>query len=179
MSKNFIFLFLPAQGLCCCIWAFSSWREWGLLFIAVHRLLIMVASLVVEHNAHQMFCVERNIPHLFCTCSSGLSAEPWVWHLSAVDTQHKHLTIFAFVYLGELFHSQGWNLGELTLFQGFQLHADVSSPVDPRAHIPTQVSCHLKLNSTSGLVLVWDVVSLAGPWTVGWGWVWGETRDEF
>ena len=28
------------------MWAFSSCGEWGLLFVAVHRLLIAVASLV-------------------------------------------------------------------------------------------------------------------------------------
>ena len=27
---SFIHLFLPAWGLCCCSWAFSSSREWGL-----------------------------------------------------------------------------------------------------------------------------------------------------
>ena len=46
----FIYLFLAALGLRCCAWAFSSCSEWGLLFIAVHGLLIAVASLVVEHG---------------------------------------------------------------------------------------------------------------------------------
>ena len=32
-------------GLHCCAWAFSSCDEWGLFFIAVHGLLIAVASL--------------------------------------------------------------------------------------------------------------------------------------
>ena len=45
-----IYLFLAALGLHCCMWAFSSWGEQGLLFIAVHGLLIVVASLVVEHR---------------------------------------------------------------------------------------------------------------------------------
>ena len=40
----FIYLFLAALGLCCCLWAFSSCGEQGLLFVAVHRLLIVVAS---------------------------------------------------------------------------------------------------------------------------------------
>ena len=31
---------MAALGLCCCTWAFSSCGEWGLLFIAVHGLLI-------------------------------------------------------------------------------------------------------------------------------------------
>ena len=46
----FIYLFLAALGLRCCTWAFSSCDEQGLLFIAVHRLLITVASLVAEHG---------------------------------------------------------------------------------------------------------------------------------
>ena len=43
-------LFLSALGLCCCARAFSSCSERGLLFVAVHGLLIAVASLVVEHG---------------------------------------------------------------------------------------------------------------------------------
>ena len=46
----FIYLFLAALGLCCCIWAFSSFGEWGLLFVAVRGLLIALASLVAEHG---------------------------------------------------------------------------------------------------------------------------------
>ena len=41
---------LAALGLRCCAWAFSSCSEQGLLFIAVCGLLIVVASLVVEHR---------------------------------------------------------------------------------------------------------------------------------
>ena len=46
----FIYLFLAVLGLHCCAGAFSSCGEWGLLFVAVHRLLIVVASLVAEHR---------------------------------------------------------------------------------------------------------------------------------
>ena len=46
----FIYLFMAALGLCCCARAFSSCGERGLLFVAVHGLLIAVASLVVEHG---------------------------------------------------------------------------------------------------------------------------------
>ena len=52
-----MYLFFAALGLCCCVWAFSSCSEWGLLFvavcgllIAVRGLLIVVASLVAEHG---------------------------------------------------------------------------------------------------------------------------------
>ena len=46
----FIYLFLAALGLHCCVRAFSSCGARGLLFVAVHRLLIAVASLVAEHG---------------------------------------------------------------------------------------------------------------------------------
>ena len=45
-----IYLFLAALGLCCCTQAFSSCGEQGLLFVAVHGLLIAVASFVAEHG---------------------------------------------------------------------------------------------------------------------------------
>ena len=45
-----IYLFLAALGLCCCVWAFSSCGERGLLFVVVCGLLIAVASLVEEHG---------------------------------------------------------------------------------------------------------------------------------
>ena len=49
VSLGFSFyLFLVALGLRCCLWAFSSGGEQGLLFVAVRRLLIAVASLVAE-----------------------------------------------------------------------------------------------------------------------------------
>ena len=34
----------------CCVWAFSTCGEQGLLFIVVHGLFIAVASLVAEHG---------------------------------------------------------------------------------------------------------------------------------
>ena len=37
-------------GLHCCEWAFSSFSKPGLLFVAVHRLPIVVASLAAEHG---------------------------------------------------------------------------------------------------------------------------------
>ena len=47
----FIYLFLVGLGLHCCVQVFSSCGEQGLLlFIAVHQLLIVKASLVVEHG---------------------------------------------------------------------------------------------------------------------------------
>ena len=48
--NKFVYLFLAVLGLRCCVQAFSSCGERGLLFIVVHRLLIAVASLVAEHG---------------------------------------------------------------------------------------------------------------------------------
>ena len=45
----YIYLFLAALGLCCCVRAFSSCSERGLLFLVVRGLLTAVASLV-EHG---------------------------------------------------------------------------------------------------------------------------------
>ena len=41
---------MAALGLRCCVQAFSSCGEWGLLFVVVHGLLIAVASLVGEQG---------------------------------------------------------------------------------------------------------------------------------
>ena len=46
----FIYLFMAELGLRCCARAFSTCSKWGLLFVAVHGLLIAVASLVAEHG---------------------------------------------------------------------------------------------------------------------------------
>ena len=46
----FIYLYLAVLGLRCSTWVFFSCGEWGLLFVAVRGLLIVVASLVVEHR---------------------------------------------------------------------------------------------------------------------------------
>ena len=41
-----LYLFLAVLGLRCFVWAFSSCREQGLLFVVVFRLLIVLSSLV-------------------------------------------------------------------------------------------------------------------------------------
>ena len=46
----YLFLFLAALGLRCCVRAFSSCGKQRLLFVAVRRLLIAVASLVAEYR---------------------------------------------------------------------------------------------------------------------------------
>ena len=41
---------MAVLGLRCCMQAFFSCSEWGLLFVAVRGFLIAVASLVAEHG---------------------------------------------------------------------------------------------------------------------------------
>ena len=43
--NTFIYLFLAVLGPGCCVWAFFSCSERGLLFVAVRGLLIAVSSL--------------------------------------------------------------------------------------------------------------------------------------
>ena len=50
LIKLFIYLFLSALGLRCCVQSFSSCGERGLLSVVVRGLLIAVASLVAEHG---------------------------------------------------------------------------------------------------------------------------------
>ena len=50
LSFIYAIYFLAVMGLHCCPWAFSSYGEWGLFFVVLHRLLIAVDSSVVEHR---------------------------------------------------------------------------------------------------------------------------------
>ena len=69
---SLFFLFLAALGLLCCARAFSSCGEWRLLFVAVHGLLTVVASLVAEHRlygAQASVAVARGLQQLWHTGS--------------------------------------------------------------------------------------------------------------
>ena len=77
----FIYLFLAALGLCCCAWAFSSCGEQGLLFVAVRRLLIAVASLVAEYDTYLLGSRHAD----FSSC--GTRAQQ-LWHTGLVAPWH-------------------------------------------------------------------------------------------
>ena len=49
-QSKILFFFLDALSLPCCVQAFSSCGERGLLFVVVCGLLTVVASLVAEHG---------------------------------------------------------------------------------------------------------------------------------
>ena len=70
-KNNLSILFSVALGLRWCTLACSSCDEWGLLFVAVLRLLIVVASLVVEHGLWSMGPVV--VAHgLICPLTCGI-----------------------------------------------------------------------------------------------------------
>ena len=54
---KFIFQFLAKLCPCCHTLAFSSFSQWRLLFFVVHMLLIVLASLIVEHGLQQLCCM--------------------------------------------------------------------------------------------------------------------------
>ena len=49
-NKFYLFIYVAAMGLHCCVRAFSSCGKWGLLFIVVPGLLTVVASHVEEYR---------------------------------------------------------------------------------------------------------------------------------
>ena len=70
-----LFLFLTVLGLCCCIRAFSSCVEWGLLFVAAHQLLIAVAPLVARHGLQGARAEVVETHGLSCPAACGVSLE--------------------------------------------------------------------------------------------------------
>ena len=77
----FIYLFLAALGLRCCVRAFSSCGERGLLFVVVQGLLTAVASLAAEHGLQV-----RGLQQLWLT-GSRLQAQQ-LWHTGLVAPWH-------------------------------------------------------------------------------------------
>ena len=86
----FICLFLAALGLHCCTRAFSSCGEWGLLFVAVCRLLIAVASLAAEHGLQA-----RGLQQLWLVGSRKQAQQLWPtglvapWHMGSSQTRDR------------------------------------------------------------------------------------------
>ena len=75
----FLFYFLAVLGLCCCARAFSGCGERGLLFVAVRRLLIVVASLVAEHGLQA-----HGLQQLWHTGSRAQAQQLWLAGLVAL-----------------------------------------------------------------------------------------------
>ena len=132
---EFIYLFLAALGLHCCVWAFSSCGEWGLLVAAVRGLLLAVASLVAElglqaHGLQQLWLtgsvvVARGLQsagsvvvahRLSCSTACGIFPDqglnPCPLHLQA-DSQplcHQGSPFYLFLYTHIVFFQTIWKL---------------------------------------------------------------------
>ena len=70
----FVYLFLAVLSLRCCVRAFSSCGKQRLLLVAVHRLLIAVASPVAEHGLQSAGSVV--LAHgLSCSAACGIFSD--------------------------------------------------------------------------------------------------------
>ena len=97
ISLFYFYLFLAVLGLCCRAWAFSSWGEWGLLFVLVCGLLTAVASLVAEHRLQACrllgvhasvvvacrlsSCGSRDLEHSLSSCGTWAQLLRGMWDL--------------------------------------------------------------------------------------------------
>ena len=104
------FCFFGCAGSSCCVPAFSSCGEPGLLFVVVSGLLVVVAFLVAEHRlwgmrAQQLWCM-------------GLAAP---WHVGSSSTRDQ--TLVPCIGRQILLHCTGRRIGQSLLFffytQGF------------------------------------------------------------
>ena len=79
--NKFIYLFLAALGLRCCTLAFSSFCEWGLLFVVVCGPLFVVAFPFAEHRlqAHRL----EQLWHV----GSRVQAKQ-LWHMGSAAPWH-------------------------------------------------------------------------------------------
>ena len=75
---------MPALGLRCCAQAFSSCGEQGLLFVVMCRLLIAVASLVVDHGLYMhglSSCGSRALQRRLSSCGTQALLLHSMWEL--------------------------------------------------------------------------------------------------
>ena len=81
------FFFLAALGLRCCVWAFSSCGQWGLLFVAVCGLLIVVAYLCCGARALGVQASVVVAHGLSCSAACGIlpdqGSKPCLLHWQA------------------------------------------------------------------------------------------------
>ena len=89
---QFLFSFLAALRLHCCARAFSSWGEWGLLFVAVRGLLIAVASPVAEHRlqAGRLSSCGTQAQQLWLAGSRAQAQQLWLAGSRAQAQQLQH-----------------------------------------------------------------------------------------
>ena len=78
----YLFIFLAALGLRCCVQAFPSCGEQELPFVAVRGLLIAVASLVAEHGLQGFSsCGSRALERRLSSCGTRPQLLRGMWDL--------------------------------------------------------------------------------------------------
>ena len=140
-----LWVFLTVLGLRCCMPAFSSCGEWGLLFIVVLGLLIAVASPAAEHRlwAHGLqqlwlsrcedfsSCGSQALQHRLSSCGAraqllhGMGDLPRTWGQTHVPCTGRRILLFfnkcsiiLFIYLFIYFGCTTWHVGSQFPNQG-------------------------------------------------------------
>ena len=111
--KFYLFIFSAVWGLCCCVWAFSSCGERGLLFIALCGLLLVVASLVMEHRLQELWHAGSVVmAHgLICSAACGIIPDqgsnpcPPHWQTDSFFFFHAMSETFILTYFHTYFHT--------------------------------------------------------------------------
>ena len=86
--KIYLFSVLTVVGLCCCAWVFSSCSGWGLLFVVVPGLFIVVMSLVAKHRPQEQG-LQLLKPVGSAVVAPGLPAlAQQLWYTNSVAPQH-------------------------------------------------------------------------------------------
>ena len=73
-----IYLFMAVLGLRCCTQAFSRCSEWGLLFVAVRRLLTAVASLLPSTSSRHLGFISCVLRHVESSWTRGQIHAPCI-----------------------------------------------------------------------------------------------------
>ena len=108
----FIYLFLAALGLRCCMQAFSSCGERGLLFVVVHGLLIAVASLCCGARALGAWASVVVACGLSCSTACGIFQDqglnlcPLHWQMDSSPLHHQGSPIFFFFFFFLLYEQK-------------------------------------------------------------------------
>ena len=145
-SKNY--LFLAVLGLCCCPWAFSNCSERSCSLVALHGLLIVVASLAAEHRLSS--CV-------WVLVAWGMWGLPW----SGIKPMSPALAG------GFFFFFYHWAIKEALIFFFtetviFILYICVCIYISVHIYVCIMLSFHVIFSSVRSLSRVWIFVT---PWT--------------
>ena len=133
---------MVALDLCCLSWAFSSCDEWGLLFVVVNGLLIVVVSLVVECR---LSCSQA------CGIfpDQGLSWCPLLWQTDSQPQDHQGSPAHSYLDDGNLIEQvTRWSLPLSAVHSTWQFpHPSYKAWTTQRDGLSTRDSASLELEA--------------------------------